>query len=151
MNRPIALIAAGLVMLGATACTGPMTDSASAPVVTASPIEVQTLRERAASYWAARMSEDDQAQWELLEPRGKGRMTAKEYAAGRHGVRYLGYQVEDAIIDGYFAVVKVRLLVQAMHPRLAAIPPQPILIDDQWVRVGGSWYRQTDTSQPQKR
>ena len=151
MNRSLAVVVAGLMVLGATACTGPMNDSTSAPVVMASPTEVQALRERAASFWAARMSEDDQAQWELLEPRAKGRMTAKEYAAGRQGVRYLGYQVEDATIDGYFAVVKVRLLVQAVHPRLAALAPQPILIDDQWVRVGGSWYRQMDTSQLEKR
>ena len=148
MNRSLAVVAVGLMVLGTGACAGPVHVEGVPAGATVSEGEVQALRERAAVYWAARMTEDDKTQWELLEPRGRGRMTPKEYASERQGVRYLGYQVEDAVIDGYFAVVKVRLLIQPLLPRLVSIAPQPVLLDDQWIRIGGSWYRQVDGQQP---
>jgi hypothetical protein len=157
-HRP--LIAVGVMALAVAGCATPTrtetaaTSAAASVAATpppASEAQVQTLRERAAAYWAARMAGDDRGQWELLEPRGKGRMTSQEYAAGRRGIRYLGYQVEEATINGYFATVKVRVLVQPMLPRLASTPVQAVLMDDPWVRVDGTWYRQLDESQPQKR
>jgi hypothetical protein len=152
MKRSLAVIAVGLVALAGAGCATPVrTESTSASAAVASDGQVQTLRERAAAYWAARMAGDDKGQWELLEPRGRGRLTPKEYGAGRTGVRYLGYQVEDATIDGYFATVKVRLLFQPILPRLVSVPVQTVRMDDQWIRVGGTWYHQLDESQPQRR
>jgi hypothetical protein len=143
-------IAAGLVAFGAVAWPAPAAaENTSAPGAVASSGEVQTLRERAAAYWAARMAGDDKVQWELLEPRGRGRLTQQEYATGRQGVRYLGYQIETATIEGYFATVKVRLLFQPILPQLAAVAPQTVLMDDSWIRVGGAWYRQLDDRRPQ--
>lgn len=139
MKRTFVAITAGLLALGAVA---------PSPGNTASDAEVQTLRERAAAYWAARMTGDDKVQWDLLEPRGRGRVTPQEYAAERRGIQYLGYQIETASIDGFFAVVKVRLLFQV--PQLASVAPQTVLMDDRWVRVGGAWYRQLDERKPQK-
>ena len=163
MKRAVAVIALGMVTVGVAACASPVsqetsvakaapvTKEAAAPPTAAKPEEqAQALRERAAEYWAARMEGDDKAQWELLEPRGKGRVTAQEYAAGRSGVRYLGYQIEDAAIDGYFAIVKVRLLFQPILPRMTSVPVQTVLMDDQWVRVAGTWYRQLDERQAPK-
>ena len=152
MKHGLAVIAVGLVALGGGGCAMPSpkeTASASAAVVVDG--QAQTLRERAAAYWAARMEGDDKTQWELLEPRGKGRLTPQEYAAERRGVRYLGYQIEDALIEGYFATVKVRLLFQPILQRLVSVPVQTVLMDDQWIRVGGTWYRQVDDRQPQRR
>ena len=152
MKQGLAVFAVGLVAIGAAACAAPVSKEiglASAPA--ASEGQVQTLRERAAAYWAARMHEDDKTQWDLLEPRGKGRVTAQEYAAGRQGVRYLGYQIEDAAIDGYFAIVKVRLLFQPILQRMTGVPVQTVLMDDQWVRIAGTWYRQLDERQAPKR
>lgn len=139
MKRLFAAITAGLLALGA---------ASPSPGNTASDAEVQTLRERAAAYWAARMTGDDKVQWDLLEPRGRGRVTPQEYATERRGIQYLGYQIETASIDGFFAVVKVRLLFQV--PQLASVAPQTVLMDDRWVRVGGAWYRQLDERKPQK-
>jgi hypothetical protein len=148
---PVAIVA-GLAVWGAVvggeALAAAGSTSAAGQVVPAG--EVQTLRERAAAYWAARMAEDDKGQWELLEPRGRGRMTPQEYAAERRGIRYLGYQIEDATIEGYFATVKVRLLFQPILPRLAGVAPQTVLMDDRWIRVGGAWYRQLDDRRPQR-
>lgn len=151
MKRLLVAIATGLVALGAVAGTAPaasQSTSTSGPALSAG--EVQTLRERAATYWAARMAGDDKGQWELLEPRGRGRMTPQEYAAERRGLKYLGYQIEDATIEGYFATVKVRLLFQAILPRMASVAPQTVLMDDRWIRVGGAWYRQLDDRKAQK-
>jgi hypothetical protein len=150
-----AAIAVGLMALAASGCATPTRPETATPPPSpsappASDAQVQTLRERAAAYWAARMAGDDRGQWELLEPRGRGRMTSQEYGAGRRGIRYLGYQVEEATINGYFATVKVRVLVQPVLPRLASTPVQAVLMDDPWVRVDGTWYRQMDESQPQR-
>lgn len=137
----------GLVALGVVGCATTVPDqgvsASSAPVV--SEAEVQVLRERAAAFWAARVAGDLETQWQLLEPRWKGRMTAAEYGSDLTGGRYLAYQVEGATVNGYFATVKVRLLVQQILPLSTAgrtrISPQATVVDDGWIRIGGVWYR----------
>jgi RecB family exonuclease len=126
----------------------------SAPAVggTASAAEAERLRERAAAFWAARTEGNATAQWELLEPRGRGRMTAAEYAAAGP-VRYLAYQVEDARINGFFAAVAVRILTQVIVPTSAPriAPPSAAVVLDRWVRIRGSWHRsleQEDSGEP---
>ena len=152
MKHGLAVIAASLVALGGAGCAATaQKETASPPTAVASDGQVQTLRERAAMYWAARMEGNNKTQWDLLEPRGRGRMTPQEYAAERQGVRYLGYQVEEAAIAGYFAIVKVRVLFQPILQRMANVPVQTVLLDDQWIRIGGTWYRQVDDRQPQRR
>jgi hypothetical protein len=157
MKRPVRAIAASLIALGAVGCAGPArtattpAPAAASTVPEPSEAQVQSLRERAAAYWAARMSGDDRTQWELLEPRGQGRLTPQEYATERKGIKYLGYQIEDATIDGYFATVKVRLLFQPLLQRMVSVPVQTVLMDDPWVRVRGTWYRQLDDRQAPRR
>ena len=114
---------------------------ASGDAVAAS--EVERLRERAAAFWAARVAGDPKAQWELLEPRGRGRFTPLEYVPGPGAMKYLAYQVENAAVKGYFADVSVRLLVQPILPaaRKTKIGPSSTLVQDRWVRIGGTWYR----------
>jgi hypothetical protein len=105
--------------------------------------EVERLRERAAAFWAARVAGDPNAQWELLEPRGRGRFTPLEYVPGPGAMKYLAYQVENATVSGFFADVSVRLLVQPILPaaRKTKIGPSSTLVQDRWVRIGGTWYR----------
>lgn len=124
--------------------------SSSAPGVStgsaaASNEDVQRLRERAAAFWAARVAGDFDKQWELLEPRGRGRMTAAEYSAGRKAVKYLAYQVEDATVKGYFSTVNVRLMVQPALPvggivTKEVVAPSTVLVPDKWVKIRGTWY-----------
>jgi hypothetical protein len=100
------------------------------------------LLERAAEFWAARVAGDSEKQWQFLEPRGKGRITASEYGAAPTGGRYLAYQVEDATVNGFFGTVKVRLLIQQFLPGPGpALGPQVSVVDDGWIRVRGVWYR----------
>ena len=120
----------------------PAPSASTAPTPIASTADVENLRERAAAFWAARVAGDFTAQWELLEPRGRARMTATEYAAGRGAVKYLAYQVEDASANGYFANVKLRLLVQPILPGVPRpVDPRAVLVEDNWVRIRGVWYR----------
>jgi hypothetical protein len=58
-------------------------------------------------------------------------------------MKYLAYQVENAAVRGYFADVSVRLLVQPILPaaRKTKIGPSSTLVQDRWVRIGGTWYR----------
>lgn len=152
MTRPVrAVLAVGLAVLGAVGCSasapGQGVAASSAPV--ASEAEVQALRERVAAFWAARVAADLEAQWQLLEPRWKGRMTAAEYGSDLTGGRWLAYKVEDAAVNGFFATVKVRLLVQQILPagapgRSVRGTPQAAVLNDGWIRIGGLWYRRLD-------
>src|SRR5262249_37836739 len=96
--------------------TAPSATGVTSPASTASEPDVQSLGERAAAFWAARVAGDFVAQWELLEPRGRGRMTPFEYATPFGAVKYLAYQIEDVTVDGYFASVNVRAITQAVLP-----------------------------------
>jgi hypothetical protein len=145
MTRRLSVIATGLVALAGVGCATPTKEIVS-PAVVAPEQQAQVLRERAAAFWAARMENDDKGQWELLEPRGKGRVTPQEYASERKGVRYLGYRIEEAEIRGYFATVKVRVLVQPILQSLS-VPPQAVVLQDNWVKISGTWYRQLDDRQ----
>jgi hypothetical protein len=152
MKHSVVVIAAGLIALTGTGCAAPTSrGNTSTPAAVAPEGQAQVLRERAAAFWAARMEDDDKTQWELLEPRGKGRVSPQEYASERKGVRYLGYKVEEALIEGYFATVKVRVLFQPILQRATSIPVQTVLLDDHWVRIAGTWYRQLDDRQPPRR
>jgi len=132
--------------------------AASAPAQSASPSsaplgsegDLQALRERAAAFWTARVAGDFQAQWELLEPRGRARMTPQEYAGDRGSVRYLAHQIEGATANGFFGIVKVRVLFRPIPPPSAtsrSVPAQASVVDDGWVRIGGVWYRRVDSGE----
>ena len=105
--------------------------------------DVERLRERAAAFWAARVAGDPKAQWDLLEPRGRGRLTPLEYVPGPGAMKYLAYQVENATVSGYFADVSVRILVQPILPAThkTKVGPSSTVVTDRWVRIGGTWYR----------
>ena len=128
-----------------TSPTGPIRAPAdeSAPATAVPTEDVENLRQRAAAFWAARVSLDPTKQWELLEPRGQGRVSAAEYGGAPRAVKYLAYQVEEANVRGYFAKVKVRLIVQPVLPTAPhrRVAPSAVLIEDSWVRVRGTWYR----------
>src|SRR5262249_7243072 len=124
-------------------------DASKAPAASPpSTADTDRLRERAAGFWAARVAGDSKAQFEFLEPRGQARITAAEYA-GSGPVKYLAYQVEDASVQGYFADVKVRLLVQTFLPtaRPRDLEPYGSVVTDRWVRIGGIWYRSFEQQQ----
>lgn len=112
--------------------------------------EVSALRERAAAFWAARIAGDAETQWQLLEPRGRGRMTAQEYATPPTGGRFLAYQIDGAVIKGLFGTVKVRVLIQQIlstpGPSQPPSTPRAVIVDDNWVRISGTWYREMDDS-----
>jgi hypothetical protein len=112
--------------------------------------DVESLRARVATFWAARVKGDATAQWELLEPRGRNRMSAGDYGAGGHAVRYLGYQVEEAKVNGYFADVRVRLLVVPIFNDGRKVGPQVTVTEDSWVRIRGTWYRSLEQDQSQR-
>jgi hypothetical protein len=125
------------------------TPAPSAPVAAATPDpqalarDAEALRERAAEFWAARVALDSTKQWELLEPRGRGRMAPAEYGGMPRAVKYMAYQIEDANIRGYFGTVKVRLIVQPVLPTAPnrRIAPAAVVVDDAWVKIRGTWYR----------
>jgi hypothetical protein len=144
--------AGGALAQGLSAPSSPTPGASTGPSA-ASSEDVARLRERAAAFWAARVAGDFTKQWELLEPRARGRMTAAEYAMGRNAVKYLAYQVEDATVNGYFSTVRVRLLVQPLLSVAGlvgpegAMAPSAVMVPDKWVKIQGTWYRTLDGDQ----
>ena len=127
---------------------GSQSPSAQPPAPVASAEDVQALRERVGAFWAARLAGDPKVQWELLEPRGRARLTIQEYGSDRGALRYIAYQVEDATVNGYFAVVKVRVMVQPILPSGRRVGVQTTLAEDYWVKIRGIWYRKLEEGQP---
>jgi hypothetical protein len=142
-----AVLAVGLVVIGSVGGVASVFGQGAAPASapTASEAEVQALKERAAKFWAARVAGDVETQWQLLEPRWKGRLTAAEYGSDLAGGRWLAYEIEGVTVNGLFATVKVRLLVQQMLPPAAAarvrVRPVAAVEGDGWIRINGLWYR----------
>src|SRR5262245_11050264 len=115
MTRPIQFLVYGLMVFGAAVlATGAHAQGTPASSTSAAAPDTTELKQRAAAFWAARVAGDADTQWKLLEPRGKGRMSAQEYAAAPTGGRYLAYQVEGATVQGSFATVKVKVLIQQL-------------------------------------
>jgi hypothetical protein len=147
------VLAVGLVVIGTVGGVASVFGQGAAPVSvpTASEAEVQALTERAAKFWAARVAGDLETQWQLLEPRWKGRMTAVEYGSDLTAGRWLAYQIEGVAVNGFFATVKVRLLVQMMLPPDVAArvraTPHATVAEDAWIRIGGLWYRRHDAGE----
>jgi hypothetical protein len=109
------------------------------------PEETLALRQRAAEYWAARVARDYKTQWELSEPRLKGRITPEEYGAGRGAIQYLGYDVGEADIKGSFASVQVKVIARITLPKSKAKPVlKTATVPDAWIKVEGIWYRRAD-------
>jgi hypothetical protein len=147
------VVTAGLIMLSVVAWATPGRSQGTSTDPPGSSKDVEALRERVAAFWAARLAGDSKAQWELLEPRGRGRLTMQEYGSNRGAVRYVAYQVEDAAITGYFAVVKVRVMFQPILPSARRVGVQTALAEDRWIRIRGVWYRnlEEDPGQTQGR
>jgi hypothetical protein len=146
----VAVVLSALGWTGSAASqstTAPSVPAVTPPPSAATPdADVQSLRERAAAFWAARVAGDFVAQWELLEPRGRGRMTPLEYAAPFGAVKYLAYQVEEVTVNGHFASVTIRAITQTVLPTAGrrAVPPGAILFPDRWIKIRGTWYRNVD-------
>src|SRR5262245_35734885 len=129
--------------LGAVLAQG--TAPTPAPVSQPGADETLTLRQRAAEYWAARVARAYKTQWELSEPRLKGRITSEEYGAGRGAIQYLGYDVGDADIKGSFASVQVKVVARITLPSSKAKPVlKTATVPDHWIKVDGVWYRRAD-------
>jgi hypothetical protein len=150
-----AVLAAGLVGLGVVGwvTSAPGQGGAASSVPPASEeAEALALGERAAAFWAARVAGDVDAQWQFLEPRWKGRMTAAEYGSDLTGGRWLAYRVEGATVKGLFATVKMRVMVTQVTQQVATgqtrPKPQVAVFDDAWIRIGGVWYRRLDPGAP---
>jgi hypothetical protein len=131
--------------LDAGVSTAQGTGPGPAPGTLAGQDDTVALRQRAAEYWAARVAKDYRTQWELSEPRLKGRITADEYAAGRGAIQYLGYDVGDADIKGSFASVQVKVIARITLPESKSKPVvKTQTVPDAWIKVEGVWYRRAD-------
>lgn len=132
----VLLLAATLMLAGLLGAVEP------APAQPAAgPAWEAQLKERVLAYWNARAKKDFGAEYDLLEPRVRARVSRDEYGRGRT-VQYLAAQVETVERRGSFAKVGVRLLVKVVHPFLpGGSRTESSLLDDYWVLIQGVWYR----------
>jgi hypothetical protein len=145
-----AALAGQCALAGAAAAQAPA--AATPPAAAPADAEVEAVRQRVAEFYAARLAGDARAQWALLEPRVRARMTAEEFAMRGAQTRYLGYKVEEAVIRGAFAAVRVRLLTLTPLPTAGRgvrhVPPQVSMGQENWIRLGGQWYRMIEEVEP---
>ena len=137
------IAASVLVVVGGGGITAHAQPNVSAPPAAEPRPEasLEELKKRVLAYWEARARKDYRAEWELLEPRARARISADEYGRGRM-VQYLAAQVEGAERRGNFARVAVRLLVRVTHPLLpGGARTESTTLGDHWVLIGGTWFR----------
>ena len=143
----VAALAALAAVAPSAAAQGPAAPAPAAPAEPATD-DAEALRQRVAQFYAARLAGDARGQWELLEPRVRARTTPEEFAAEGAQTRYLGYKVENAAIRGAFGKVQVRVLTLVALPTMARgvrqMPPQVSMALEQWMKLGGVWYRMTE-------
>ena len=148
MRRTACVVIAGIVLVS-TAASG--SGHAQAPPSTGgAPAATDDqplaeLKKRVLAYWEARVKKDYRAEYDLLEPRARARVSPDEYGRGRT-VQYLAVQVEGAEQNGNFARVNVRLLVRLILPIPARVQARTdsTQIEDHWVLIGGAWYRSSE-------
>jgi hypothetical protein len=111
--------------------------------------ELKLIKERAARYWEAKLARDFRTQYEMLEPRVRGRLPFEDFIKGKGVVEYLGATVEDAQVTGNFATVTLRIRARVRHPMLRPTPPpKETTALERWVRVRGVWYRTLEEVPP---
>ena len=146
MRRSACAVIAGLILAlavasGSAQSQAPPAAGPSGPAATEDP-SLAELKKRVLAYWEARVKRDYRAEYDLLEPRAKARISADEYGRGRT-VQYLAVQVEGAEQNGNFARVAVRLLVRVVPaiPARVQARTESTVLQDHWVLIGGAWHR----------
>lgn len=149
MRRPLCAMITGLVLtssvtVGSAQAPAPSAARNGAPA--ADEQSLAELKKRALAYWEARVKRDYRAEYDLMEPRARARVSVDEYGRGRN-VQYLAAQVEGAERRGNFARVTVRVLIRVVAPMPGSrIEPrtEATAFQDQWMLIGGTWYRSAD-------
>lgn len=127
----------GALLLGIVALTGCATAGA---LRTAD--QVERLKARAARYWDARIAGDLLEGYKLHPPAFRRDVTFSAFAEGRGSVPVLEYEIKDARVNGPEGTVAVRVYYTVVHQMMGKpVAPQWGEFEEQWVMVGGDWYR----------
>ena len=101
----------------------------------------ETLQERAQAFWEAKVKQDYAAQHSFFEPKLKRTMSVTDYIKRQGPVQYLEAHVDGVKVEEARGFVTVRILVQVKLPQQAAPTKQEAVVQEEWVRRGGEWYR----------
>jgi hypothetical protein len=99
------------------------------------------LKERAGAFWEAKVKQDYAAQVSFFEPKLQRTMSVNAYTKLQGPVQYLEAHVEGVKVEEARGFVTVRLLVQVKVLQQAAPTKQETVVQEEWVRRGGEWYR----------
>jgi hypothetical protein len=103
------------------------------------------LRERVKAYWEGMIKKDLKTPYETHDPFYKARIPFEYYASHRGPMVYLAYSIEDVIIQGNIATVKIKVTYEI--PRITilgkdtSMPPKEVTAEDTYLFLDNTWYR----------
>lgn len=127
----------GVLLLGVVALAG---CAGAGTIQTAD--QVERLKARAARYWDARLRGDLLETYRLHPPAFRKEVTFSAFSQGRATIPVLEYEIKDVRVNGPEGIVVVRAYWTVVHPMMPKpVPPRWGEAEEQWVMVGGEWYR----------
>jgi hypothetical protein len=126
-------------MLGALVCVALLTLPLAAQETAKAEPEAG-LKARGQAFWEARIKEDYAAQYGLFEPKVRREMSLTNYIQAQGPLQYLEARIEGVQIDEAKGFLTVRTLIRIKHPLLER-KKQEIVVQEEWVKRHGEWYR----------
>jgi len=114
----------------------------SRPVVPTEPAMTpeEALRARATKLWEARVKDDVETQYALLERKAREQLTLTGFARTHKSVTYRSYQLQEVVVDGDLGHVKATVTFRLRLPQVSGYGPFTREIPTFWVREEGGWY-----------
>jgi hypothetical protein len=101
----------------------------------------ETLRERVSAFWQSRVSADWVKEYDLMSPDLREITTLSDYVSAKGFINYYAYEIERVEVNGDSGRARVRYTWRANHPAFSKASPQLHTMEDDWVRVGGTWFK----------
>lgn len=99
------------------------------------------LQERAGAFWDAKVKQDYAAQHGFFEPKLRRTMSVTDYIKRQGPIQYLEAHVDGVKVEEARGFVTVRIRFQVTLVQRAAPIQQEAVVNEEWVRRGGEWYR----------
>ena len=100
----------------------------------------EELKARIVTYWDYKVKEEFDKSYAYEEPLYKKNVNPSTYIMElrKKRLKWLGASIEDILIEGELARVKMQLKVKIPFPPKDFV--QEVSLDEKWVKVDGVWY-----------
>jgi len=123
------------------ACAGQMQGAATpTPPAQLQQSPEEALRARATQFWEARVKGDLAAQYDLLEPPARERVTLTGFYRSRSSVVFQSYKIQEVEAAGDEGWVTAMTTFRMNLPQVSRFGPWDQGTIMHWIRVNGVWY-----------